>query len=87
MNNFDLRKFLTENKLTSNSRAVENEDELNETPGITLYFPGEIAPADLYYSDKHGKLVALDDVDDKYHDRIKDWLVVRKGDKIEGPED
>ena len=49
------------------------------------YLPGEIAPKDLYYSDKHGKLVAMDDVDDKYHDRLE--LVYRKGDKIEGPMD
>ena len=49
------------------------------------YLPGEIAPKDLYYSDKHGKLVAMDDVDDKYHDRLE--LVYRKGDEIEGPMD
>ena len=49
------------------------------------YLPGTIAPKDLYYSDKHGKLVAMDDVDDKYHDRLE--LVYRKGDKIEGPMD
>ena len=49
------------------------------------YKPGSIAPKDLYYSDKHSKLVAMDDVDSKYHDRIKDYLVYKKGDKIEMP--
>ena len=49
------------------------------------YKPGSIAPKDLYYSDKHGKLVAMDDVDSKYHDRIRDYLVYKKGDKIEMP--
>ncbi len=49
------------------------------------YKPGTIAPKDLYYSDKHGKLVAMDDVDDKYHDRLE--LVYKKGDEIEGPMD
>ena len=71
--NFDLREFLTENKLTSNSRLLKEYD------------PGTIAPADLYYSDKHGKLVALDDVDDKYHDSLE--LVYKKGDRIEDPMD
>jgi hypothetical protein len=74
-NNFDLRKFLVENKLTTNSRINEYTD----------YEPGTIAPADLYYSDKHGKLVALDDVDDKYHDNLE--LVYKKGDRIEDPMD
>ena len=49
------------------------------------YEPGSIAPEDLYYSDKHGKLVAMDDVDYKYHDSLE--LVYKKGDKIEGPMD
>ena len=49
------------------------------------YEPGSIAPADLYYSDKHGKLVAMDDVDDKYHDSLE--LVYSKGDKIEDIDD
>ena len=49
------------------------------------YEPGSIAPEDLYYSDKHGKIVAIDDVDDKYHDSLE--LVYKKGDKIEGPMD
>jgi len=62
--------------------ALEAKDY---TPGVTLYKPGTIAPKDLYYSDKHGKLVAMDDVDDKYHDKLE--LVYKKGDKIEGPMD
>ena len=62
--------------------ALEAKDY---TPGVTLYKPGTIAPKDLYYSDKHGKLVAKDDVDDKYHDKLE--LVYKKGDKIEGPMD
>ena len=74
-NNFDLKKFLVENKLTTNSRLNEYTD----------YKPGSIAPTDLYYSDKHGKLVALDDVDDKYHDSLE--LVYKKGDRIEDPMD
>ena len=49
------------------------------------YEPGSIAPEDLYYSDKHGRLVTMDDVDDKYHDSLE--LVYSKGDKIEGPMD
>ena len=49
------------------------------------YKPGSIAPKDLFYSDKHGKLVAMDDVDSKYHDRLE--LVYKKGDKIEDPMD
>ena len=77
MENFDLKEYLIENKLTTNSKLNEYSD----------YEPGSIAPADLYYSDKHGKLVALDDVDDKYHDSLKGWLVVRKGDKVPHPED
>lgn len=64
--------------VTRNSRMLREYSD---------YKPGSIAPADLYYSDKHGKLVALDDVDDKYHDSLKNWLVVRKGDKVPHPED
>ena len=75
-NNFDLRKFLAENKLTSNSKLLNEYSD---------YKPGSIAPADLYYSDKHGNLVALDDVDDKYHDSLE--LVYKKGDRIEDPMD
>ena len=62
----------------------KGRDEVNE---YTDYEPGTIAPADLYYSDKHGKLVALDDVDDKYWDNLEDWLVVKKGDEVPDPMD
>jgi len=89
-NNFDLRKFLTENKLTSNSRLSEKKGKVNESSDYdeyTDYEPGTIAPADLYFSDKHGKLVALDDVDDKYWDSLDGWLVVKKGDKVPDPMD
>ena len=67
------------------NRRDDYNEEKDYTPGVTLYRPGTIAPKDLYFSDKHGKLVAMDDVDDKYHDRLE--LVYRKGDKIEGPMD
>ncbi len=59
-----------------------SEKKVNE---YSDYEPGTIAPEDLYYSDKHGRLVALDDVDDKYHDSLE--LVYSKGDRIEGPMD
>ena len=72
-------------------RGAADKDTFNDMKKATLkegyadYEPGTIAPEDLYYSDKHGKLVALDDVDDKYHDSLD--LVYKKGDKIEGPMD
>ena len=78
MNNFNLRSFLIENKLTSNSRLEEFED-------YSDYKPGTIAPEDLYFSDKHGKLVAMDDVDDKYHDSLV--FMYNKGDRIEDVDD
>ena len=64
---------------------IEVEDDMEDIMEIKedMYKPGSIAPTDLYYSDKHGKLVAMDDVDDKYHDSLE--LVYSKGDKIEGP--
>ena len=65
-----------------------NNDYVDEKKGKNLseeYKPGSTAPADLYYSDKHGRLVAKDDVDDKYHASLE--LVYKKGDKIEGPMD
>ena len=52
MNNFDLRKFLTENKLTSNSKSL---NESIDDDSYSDYKPGTIAPKDLYYSDRHGK--------------------------------
>ena len=63
--------------LNENTSALVNEGD-----GVQ-YKPGTIAPKDLYYSDKHGRLVAKDDVDEKYHDRLE--LVYRKGDEIESP--
>jgi len=51
------------------------------------YPPGTIAPKDLYYSTKHSKLVAKDDVDSKYHEKLKGWLVVRKGERVPSPTD
>ena len=65
-----------------------NNDYVDEKKGKNLseeYKPGSTAPVDLYYSDKHGRLVAKDDVDDKYHASLE--LVYKKGDKIEGPMD
>lgn len=64
---------------TEAGRAFKEEKKYSD------YEPGTIAPEDLYYSDKHGKLVALDDVDDKYHDSLE--LVYKKGDRIEDPMD
>ena len=64
--------------------VLEHHSGVNE---YSDYEPGDIAPADLYFSDKHGKLVAMDDVDDKYHDSLEGWLVVKKGDKVPHPED
>ena len=81
MSDFDLRKFLAEQKAVKVETVKEAKDRnLDEE-----YEPGSIAPEDLYYSDKHGRLVAMDDVDDKYHDSLE--LVYSKGDKIEGPMD
>jgi len=72
-------------------RWVQTSDngvnEYTDYDEYTDYEPGTIAPADLYFSDKHGKLVALDDVDDKYWDSLDGWLVVKKGDKVPDPMD
>jgi len=64
---------------------AEEKQPMIDALALEGYSPGSIAPKDLYYSDKHGKLVAMDDVDDKYHDRLE--LVYKKGDKIEDPMD
>ena len=71
-------------------KTGEYVQDLNVLPGLGKrvsedYRPGSVAPEDLYYSDKHGKIVSIDDVDDKYHDSLE--LVYKKGDKIEGPMD
>jgi hypothetical protein len=63
--------------------SLEDESTLSEGPNS--YKPGTIAPVNLYYSDKHGKLVAKGDVDSKYHSTLE--LVYKKGDKIESPMD
>jgi hypothetical protein len=70
------------NRKITKSLLMERAGLLNEVNEAD-YKPGTIAPKDLYYSDKHGKLVAMDDVDDKYHDRLE--LVYKKGDRIEDP--
>jgi len=66
------RKYLNE--------GLDKKPQIEEN-----YEPGSIAPTDLYYSDKHGSLVAMGDVDDKYHDSLE--LVYKKGDKIEDIDD
>jgi hypothetical protein len=66
MANFDLRKFLNENKLT---RASKTLTEAAEKPTIKIL-------KDLYYFDKLGSLGAKDDVDEKYHSGAK--LVFKK---------
>ena len=83
MDNFDLKEYLAENKLTKNSKLISK----NKIDTLVLedYKPGSTAPVDLYYSDKHGKLVAMDDVDSKYHDSL--MFMYKKGDEIEDPND
>jgi len=66
------RKYLNE--------GLDKKPQIEEN-----YKPGSIAPTDLYYSDKHGSLVALDDVDDKYHNSLE--LFYKKGDRIEDIDD
>ena len=70
MNNFDLKKFLVENKLTANSKMLS---EAAEKPTIKIL-------KDLYYFDKLGSLGALADVDEKYHSGAK--LVFKKGKSV-----
>ena len=57
MDNFDLKKYLVENKVTTNSKMV---NEAEKKPTIKIL-------KDLYYFDKLGSLGAKDDVDEKYH--------------------
>ena len=66
MANFDLRNFLTENKLTRVSKTLT---EAAEKPTIKIL-------KDLFYFDKLGSLGAKDDVDEKYHSGAK--LVFKK---------
>ena len=56
--------------------GVNEMDEEVDADGYEIYEPGTIAPKNLYYYDKIGKIVALDDIDGLD-------LVYRKGDKIE----
>ena len=71
MNNFDLKKFLVENKLTANSKMLS---EPAQKPTIKIL-------KDLYYFDKLGSLGAKADVDEKYHSGAK--LVFKKGKSVE----
>jgi len=68
MNNFDLKKFLVENKLTANSKAVKEGAALPNKPGDPIYVVDEkevnedkrIVPADLvreYDMEKTGESI------------------------------
>jgi hypothetical protein len=70
MDNFDLKKYLVENKVTTNSQMI-SEDEKKPTIKILK---------DLYYFDRLGSLGVKDDVDEKYHDEAQ--LVFKRGKKI-----
>ena len=70
MNNFDLKKFLVENKLTTNSKMLS---EAAKKPTIKIL-------KDLYYFDKLGSLGAKADIDEKYHSGAK--LVFKKGKSV-----
>jgi hypothetical protein len=83
--NIRAKKARGEKPAHKNSNAHKDAVKAGKKINKEAYEPGSIAPEDLYYSDKHGKLVAMDDVDDKYHDSLE--LVYKKGDEIEGPMD
>ena len=72
----ELPDFIKDKIKSATEAALSKKPQIEEN-----YEPGSIAPTDLYYSDKHGSLVTLDDVDSKYHNRLE--LVYKKGDKIE----
>ena len=76
----ELPDFIKDKIKAATEAALSKKPQVEEN-----YEPGSIAPEDLYYSDKHSELVALDDVDDKYHDSLE--LVYKKGDRIEDPMD
>jgi len=68
MNNFDLKKFLVENKLTANSKSVKEGAALPNKPGDPIYVVDEkevnedkrIVPADLvreYDMEKTGESI------------------------------
>ena len=77
-NQFDLRKFLNENKLTTASRAL-NEAPANKTSEHKL--PTIKILKDIYYFDKLGRLDTKDGVDEKYHDKAN--LVFKKDQTVE----
>ena len=72
----ELPDFIKDKIKSATEAALSKKPQIEEN-----YEPGSIAPTDLYYSDKHGSLVAMGDVDDKYHDSLE--LVYKKGDRIE----
>ena len=76
----ELPDFIKDKIKSATEAALSKKPQIEEN-----YEPGSIAPTDLYYSDKHGSLVTLDDVDSKYHNRLE--LVYKKGDKIEDIDD
>ena len=76
----ELPDFIKDKIKSATEAALSKKPQIEEN-----YEPGSIAPTDLYYSDKHNSLVAMDDVDSKYHNRLE--LVYKKGDKIEDIDD
>lgn len=68
--NFDLKKFLTENKLTPNSRL----SEVQEKSKIRVL-------KDLYYFEELDGLSAKDKVDEKHHGKSK--LIFKKNTTVE----
>lgn len=75
MDNFDLKKYLVENKVTTNSKMM---NEAAEKPTIKIL-------KDLYYFDKLDSLGAKADVDEKYHDKAE--LIFKKGTAVEDDTD
>ena len=68
-NNFDLKKYLVENKLTTNSKMLA-EGEESKKPSIKVL-------RNLYYFDKLGSVAAKEDIDEKYHKDSN--LIFKKG--------
>ena len=66
MDNFDLRKYLTENKLTEQSKYVENEDEfkrwseinMDEFPEGSEFFNGNFGQKFVEYPDGTGRRIS-----------------------------
>lgn len=69
-NNFDLRKFLTENKLTPNSRLSESQEKSK----IKVL-------KNLYYFEELDGLSSKDKVDEKHHGKSK--LIFKKNTTVE----